>query len=840
MGFMNNQKPTATSGESSHEIIIEDDRTGMLPETLERAVLDHLYYTCSKNERTATAHDIFRAIVHATRDRLVHRWIKTQGTYYERDAKRVYYLSAEFLLGRSLGLNLINLGQYRVAKEMLLEHGVDLDRLVDQEQDPGLGNGGLGRLAACFLDSMATLGLPGYGYGIRYEFGIFEQIFRGGWQVERPDAWMRLGNDWEIPRHEHTVTVQFYGKTVETRGADGRLRVTWVDTQKVLAVPYDMPIAGYNNDMVNNLRLWASRASQELDLTIFNDGDYRRAVEEKSLSESISKVLYPKDDTPEGKELRLKQQYFFVCASIADIIRRYKKTHDSFDNFPDKVAIQLNDTHPSIAVAELMRLFLDEEGLDWEPAWELTRATCAYTNHTLLPEALERWPVSLFEKLLPRHLSIIYEINHRFLKTVHVKWPNDAQRQRQMSIIEEGREKQVRMANLAVVGSKSVNGVAALHTKLVKEKLFPDFYELWSERFNNKTNGVTPRRWLLSANRRLSAAVTARIGKGWITDLEELRELESLADDPSFHEELHLVKQANKARLASLIHARHGLEVDLSSIFDVQVKRMHEYKRQLLSCLHIISLYGALKKNPDLDIPSRTFIFGGKAAPGYVAAKLQIKLINDVAEMVNNDETISAKLRVVFLENYSVSLAEGIIPAADLSEQISLAGMEASGTGNMKLMMNGALTIGTLDGANVEIREAVGEESFFLFGLTVDEVQQHRDVGYHPQTYIDQSQTLAETLELIDSGVFCPDDPARFRPIVDHLRKVDTYMLCADFESYRRCQQSVGEAFRDRQGWMRRVVINLARSGVFSSDRTIRQYAQEIWKAEPIKIELDD
>lgn len=837
---MSNTTSDSLKRGEAHDVIIEDDRTGMHPEALERAVLDHLYFTCSKNEQTATAHDVFRAIVHATRDRLVHRWIKTQGAYYERDAKRIYYLSAEFLLGRSLGLNLINLGQYKLARAMLQEYGFDLERLVDQEKDPGLGNGGLGRLAACFLDSMATLSLPGYGYGIRYEFGIFEQRFRDGWQVEYPDAWMSLGNDWEIPRHEYTVMVQFYGRPVETRAADGRLRVSWVDTQKVLAVPYDMPIAGYNNDTVNNLRLWAARATNEFDLAVFNDGDYRRAVEEKALSESISKVLYPKDDTPEGRELRLKQQYFFVCASIADIIRRYKKTHDTFDEFPAKVAIQLNDTHPSIAIAELMRVLLDDEGFDWEPAWELTKASCAYTNHTLLPEALERWPLSLFQRLLPRHLSIIYEINRRFLRNVHVKWPNDDERRKRMSIIEEGASPQIRMAHLAVVGSHSINGVAELHTKLIKSHLLPDFFELWPQKFNNKTNGVTPRRWLLSANRQLSAAITNRIGKNWITNLEELKQLEQLADDQTFHAELHAAKAANKRRLADLIATRHGLTIDLDSIFDIQVKRIHEYKRQLLNCLHIVSLYNALKGDPKLDIPPRTFIFGGKAAPGYKTAKLHIKLINDVAEIVNNDDEISSKLKVLFLENYDVSLAERIIPAADLSEQISQAGMEASGTGNMKFMMNGALTIGTLDGANIEIREAVGEDNFFLFGLTTDEVQKLRLEGYKPGHFIRQSPSLAQAIEAIESGVFSPDDRGRYHPLTYDLRNTDKYMVCADFESYRSCQLSVGDAYLDQKGWMRRIVLNLARSGVFSSDRTIRQYAEEIWDVEPIEISLDD
>jgi starch phosphorylase len=831
-------KPLIARAEEAPEVIVEDDRSGMHPVALERAVLDHLYYTCSKDENTATALDIFLAVAHAARDRLVHRWIRTQQTYYEHDVKRIYYLSAEFLLGRSLGLNLINLGQYEVARRILKEYGVDLGRLLEQELDPGLGNGGLGRLAACFLDSMATLGLPGYGYGIRYEFGIFEQDIRDGWQVERPDAWVRYGNVWEIPRHEYTVPVQFYGRQVAEAAPDGSARMRWVDTQTVLAVPYDMPIAGYNNNTVNNLRLWSARASKEFNLAVFNDGDYRRAVEEKALGESISKVLYPKDNTPEGRELRLKQQYFFVRASIFDIIRRYLKAHEGFDRFPEKVAIQLNDTHPSIAVAELMRVLVDEQGLPWEPAWEITRKTVAYTNHTLLPEALEKWPVSLFERLLPRHLAIIYEINHRFLRELHVLTGGDSAKKQRMSIIEEGPDKQVRMAHLAVVGSHSVNGVAALHSQLIKTELMPDFAETFPDRFNNKTNGVTPRRWMLLANPRLSAAITERIGRDWICDLSQLRRLLDFVDDPDFADELRAIKKDNKLRLAGLVAKRYGLLLDPESIFDVQVKRLHEYKRQLLNCLHIITLYRAMRADPGLDVAPRTFLFGGKAAPGYAMAKLHIKLINDVASIVNADPATGGRLKVVFLHNYGVSLAERIIPAADVSEQISMAGMEASGTGNMKFAMNGALTLGTLDGANIEIREEVGEDNFFLFGLKAEEVQALKRSGYHPARYIERSAGLRETIEWIESGFFSPDEPGRFRPVTEALRSHDPYLVCADFDDYCLSHARVEQTYRDPQTWMRKVICNLARVGKFSSDRTIRQYAEEIWSAAPVEVQL--
>jgi len=817
-------------------IQVEDDRTGMSPSTLKRAVLDHLKFTRSRELRSATLLDVFFALSYAVRDRLVARWMKTQRTYHAVDPKRVYYLSAEFLLGRFLENNLLNLGVLELAREGLRQYDISLSDVLDQETDPGLGNGGLGRLAACFLDSMATLELPGYGYGIRYEFGIFRQDLVDGWQVEQPDTWLLYGCPWEIARPEYTVQVAFGGH-VEQRNDHGRLESRWVGSEKVLGVPYDYPIAGHGNNTVNTLRLWQARASEEFDLQVFNDGDYRRAVEEKALSESISKVLYPKDDSPAGKELRLKQQYFFTACSIHDIVRRYLAAHDDFDAFPDKVAIQLNDTHPAVAVAELQRVLVDDHDLHWERAWDITTRTLAYTNHTLLPEALEKWPLALFERLLPRHLQIIYEINHRFMRQVHVFAPGDDALKRRMSIVEEGSHKQLRMAHLAVVGSHSVNGVAALHSELVRKQLLRDFAQLWPERFNNKTNGVTPRRWLKVCNPGLAAAISQRIGDEWITDLMQLSKLADLADDPAFHEQLRAIKRANKRVLADIIRQRHGVDVGTDALFDVQIKRIHEYKRQLMSCLHVVSLYRRLKLEGGDAVP-RVVLFGGKAAPGYAMAKKHIKLINDVAAIINSDPAMQGRLRCVFMVNYNVSLAERIIPAADLSEQISLAGKEASGTGNMKFQMNGALTIGTLDGANIEIREQVGDDNFFLFGMNADQVSERRS-GYVPQRHIDQSEALQGALALIEDGFFSTDQPDLHHDVVRYLRHDDPYMICADFDDYLACQRRVEEAYADPQRWMSMVIANIAHAGAFSSDRTIQQYADDIWDAKPVHIELD-
>lgn len=833
-----------TQQQTRVEIQVEDDRTGMHPVTLERAVFDHLRYTVAKDERDANLRDIFLAVAHAVRDRLSYRWIQSQRTYHRQDVKHVCYLSAEFLMGRALGQNLINLGLYDMARDLLKKHSVSLADVLEQEIDPGLGNGGLGRLAACFMDSLACLELPAYGYGIRYEFGIFDQEIRDGWQLERGDAWLRYGNAWEIPRHEYTVTVPFYGKVQQTVDERGHFRAYWVDTQHVLGVPFDVPIAGFDNNTVNTLRLWSARATKEFNFSVFNDGDYRRAVEEKSNSETISKVLYPNDQSLKGKELRLKQQYFFVCCSIHDILRRFKQHHGTqFELLPDRAAIQLNDTHPAIAVAELMHVLIDKEMVPWERAWNITQRTIAFTNHTLLPEALERWPVSMFGELLPRHLQIIYEINHRFLKQVHIFSPNDADRQRRMSIIEEGPETLVRMAHLAVVGSHSVNGVAELHSQLVADQLMPDFAQMWPNKFNNKTNGVSPRRWILQCNPKLSSLITERLSSNhWVKNLSEFKNLSPLIDDASFIQALQEIKLHNKKRLARYVQRTLGIELNPNSLFDSQVKRIHEYKRQLMNCLHIIHLYRTIKLNPSVasEITPRVFIFGGKAAPGYATAKLHIKLINDVADMINNDPIVGDRLRVVFIPNYSVSLAELIIPATDLSEQISMAGKEASGTGNMKFAMNGALTIGTLDGANIEIRDEVGPENFFLFGLNVDEVKSVRAMGYNPRAYIERSPALKSVLEMLASGFFNPDDPARFMPIVNDLRNRDTYMICADFDAYVSCHQEAAQVYLDPPEWTRRVVHNIANMGKFSSDRTIHEYAQKIWHVKTTPIALDE
>ncbi|MCG8424631.1 MAG: glycogen/starch/alpha-glucan phosphorylase [Proteobacteria bacterium] len=833
------EQPTETTEEGKVVIKVEDDRTGMSPAALKRAVLDHLTFTRSKDVRSATVLDVCFALAYTVRDRLIQRWVKTQRTYQQEDPKRLYYLSAEFLVGRFLGNNLINLGLYEWAKRGLAEYDLELSQVLEEEHDPGLGNGGLGRLAACYLDSMATLELPGYGYGIRYEFGIFRQEIENGWQIEQPDEWNKYGYPWEVARPEYTTVVRFGGRVVQA-DENGRLRARWVDGHSVLGVPYDMPIAGYGNNTVNTLRLWQARASEQFDLKVFNDGDYRRAVEQKALSESISKVLYPKDDSLEGKELRLKQQYFFTACSLSDIVRRFKKNHESFDEFPDKVAIQLNDTHPAIAVPELMRVLVDVEGLDWERAWDITRRTLAYTNHTLLPEALEKWPLDLIARLLPRHLQLIYEINHRFLREVHIFAPGDSGRKQRMSIIEEGNHKQVRMAHLAVVGSHSINGVAELHSQLVREQVLRDFAELWPERFNNKTNGVTPRRWLLLCNPDLAAAITRRIGDGWVTQLDQLEGLERFADDEEFLDELRQIKRTNKLTLARIIEKRHGVVVDPDSLFDVQVKRIHEYKRQLLNCLHVIHLYRKLKfDNAGDDIVPRTFIFGGKAAPGYAQAKKHVKLINDVAEIVNSDRSLGGRIKCVFMANYNVSLAERIIPAADLSEQISMAGKEASGTGNMKFQMNGALTIGTLDGANIEIRQEVGDDNFFLFGLDANQVRECQAQGYSPEDYIARSPALRQAIELIERGVFSPHHPSLHSDVVHYIRHQDPYLICADFDAYVATQEQAALAYTDSMRWTEMTAHNIARAGKFSSDRAIRQYASEIWNTSPVHIELD-
>ncbi len=801
-------------------------------EALHEAFLTNLRLSRGKHESTATAYDRYLALARTVRDRIAARWIETHWAYHLADPKRVYYLSAEFLLGRSLRNNLQSVGLLDEARQALGELGVNLDDLEELEPDAGLGNGGLGRLAACFLDSLATLGYPAYGYGIRYEFGIFEQRFESGWQVERPDEWLRFGNPWEIVRPEYTVSVGFGGHTEEWYDAHGVWRVRWVPGVRVLGVPYDTPIAGHGLQTVNTLRLWSARASAEFDLDVFNQGDYVKAVEEKTASEVIAKVLYPSDSTWAGRELRLKQQYFFVACAIADIVRRYREDHPDFSAFSAKVAIQLNDTHPAVAVAELMRVFLDEQGLGWDEAWAITHATFGYTNHTLLAEALERWPVELFERLLPRHLQIIYEINARFLRQVLNRWPSDPARAARMSLIEEGPERKVRMAHLATVGSHKINGVAALHSALLQRDVLHDFAEMFPGRFTNKTNGVTPRRWLLSCNPRLAALLTECIGPGWETDLDRLEHFARFADDPAVRDRVRAIKRANKVDLAAWLQRQHGFAVDPDALFDVQIKRIHEYKRQLLNALHIVGLYLHAKRHPEAPRTPRVFLFGGKAAPAYRQAKVIIRFINAVADVVNHDPD-TRHLRVFFVPNYSVSLAERIIPAADLSEQISTAGKEASGTGNMKFSLNGALTVGTLDGANIEIREAVGAENFFLFGLTADEVADRLRAGYRPAEACARDPELQGLVDLVRSGHFSVGEPGLFRGLFDGLLHDDPYLVFEDYPAYAACQREVDARWAEPARWSEMAVRNIAMMGRFSSDRTIREYAQEVWGAVP-------
>jgi len=822
------------------DIQVEDDRTGMSVETLKRAFADNLFYVQGKSESIATPHDYYMALAYTVRDRLLQRWLQTAKTYSDKNVKSVCYLSAEFLMGRHLGNNLLNLGISEKIRQVVTEAGLNLDDLLEQEVDPGLGNGGLGRLAACFLDSLATLEIPAVGYGIRYEFGIFHQIIKDGWQVELPDKWLRLTNPWEIARPEACVDVQFGGHTETYSKHKGHSKVSWISERTVKAVPYDTPVPGYNTNMVNRLRLWKAEASDEFDFDAFNAGYYDQAVSDKMSSETISKVLYPNDNTPQGRQLRLEQQYFFASASLQDIIRHHLRHNENLDNLHERVAIQLNDTHPAVSIAELMRLLVDQHELYWDKAWDITQKTFAYTNHTLLPESLERWPIDLFGSLLPRHLEIIYEINHRFLEDIRTWYPGDEELAGKLSIIEEYPERAIRMANLACVGSHAVNGVAALHTELLKKTTLRDFAWLWPEKFYNKTNGVTPRRWILLSNPKLAELMTEKIGDAWLTDLDKLRQIEEFVEDPQFRARWQEIKQENKRNLAAYIWKHNNIEVDPHSIFDVQVKRMHEYKRQLLSVLHVIALYNQIKQNPNLDIVPRTFIFAGKAAPGYFMAKLVIKLINSVAEVVNKDPDVRNRLKVVFLANFSVSLGQRIYPAADLSEQISTAGKEASGTGNMKFAMNGALTIGTLDGANIEIREEARAENFFLFGLTASQVQEMKANGYNPMDYYNGNGELKNVIDNIANGYFSHGNTEIFKPIVDSLLYQDQYMLLADYQAYMDCQHRVSQAYQDQEYWTRMSIINSANMGKFSSDRTIREYCEQIWKVKPVKIELED
>jgi starch phosphorylase len=740
----------------------------------------------------------------------------------------------EFLTGRLLMNSLTNMGFTEECRGALNELDLDFERIREQESDAALGNGGLGRLAACFLDSMATLGLPGYGYGIRYEYGMFTQRIENGFQVEHPDNWLRYGNPWEFPRPEVLFPVKFGGRVVQFRDEEGDARFHWVDTEDVMAMAYDTPVPGYDTSTVNNMRLWSAKASRDFNLKYFNEGNYIKAVEEKNESENLSKVLYPDDTTLMGRELRLKQQYFFVSASLQDMLLRFTKYHASLDELPDKVAIQLNDTHPSIAIPELMRILLDIHHLDWNRAWDITRRTFSYTNHTLMPEALETWPVSLFETILPRHLQIIYEINSHFLENVRHNCPGDVDILRRMSLIDEEGDRRLRMAHLAIVGSHRVNGVAEIHTKLMKKTIFSDFERLFPGKIINITNGITPRRWLHQANPGLSELISSRIGGGWVRNLSELEKLIPLAADAGFRKQFRMAKLANKERLAEIIKMRLGLSVDPASMFDTQIKRIHEYKRQLLNVLHIITRYNRIRESGSGDLAPRTVIFAGKAAPGYAMAKLIIKLVHSVGDVVNNDPAVGSSLKVIFIPDYNVSNAEKIIPACDLSEQISMAGTEASGTSNMKFGLNGAITIGTLDGANVEIRDEVGDENIFIFGLTTDEVSSLKAGGYNPWEIYQSNADLRKALDMIAGGYFSPDAPDCFRPVFDSLTRTDSFLLLADYESYIKCQQLADALYSDQEEWSRRAIMNVALMGKFSSDRTISEYAGHVWGVKSI------
>ncbi len=816
-----------------------DTHVGLDAESIRRDVLDKLQHVQARFPEVATRNDWYLALAYAVRDRLLRRWTSTAHTYKDRAARTVCYLSAEFLLGPHLHNNIVNLGIESEVREALAALKLDFDALVEQEEEPGLGNGGLGRLAACYMDSLATRNIPAIGYGIRYEYGIFDQRIENGWQVEESDTWLRLGNPWEIPRPEIAYSVGFGGRTESWCDEQGRYRARWIPERTVRGMAYDTPILGYRTNTASLLRLWKAEAYQAFKLAAFNHGDYYGAVEEQCAAETITKVLYPNDEQIRGKRLRLEQQYLFVSCALRDMIRIHLQTAPNLDAFHQKYAVQLNDTHPAMAVAELMRLLVDEYLYEWDAAWEITHRTFAYTNHTLLPEALEKWPLPLFGALLPRHLEIIYEINRRFLDEVRARYPGDIERLRRLSLIDESGERYVRMANLASVGSSAINGVAQLHTELLGKSVLADFHDLVPEKFSNKTNGVTPRRFLRVANPGLAALISERIGGEWVRDLAQLRRLEPLADDAAFRAAFRDVKRANKTRLAARLLERTRVQADPESLFDIQVKRIHEYKRQHLNVLHAVTLYHRIKQDPTRQITPRTIIFGGKAAPGYWMARLIIKLIHSVAEVVNADPDVAGRLRVAFFPDFNVKNAQCVYPAADLSEQISTAGKEASGTGNMKFSMNGALTIGTLDGANVEIREEVGAENFFLFGLTAEEVERKKREGYRPWEIADADPELAAVLALIADGHFSPAAPHLFRPLTDGLLGRDEYLLLADYRSYIECQDRVAEAYCDPEHWTRMAILNVARMGKFSSDRAIEEYARDIWKVEPVRIELE-
>lgn len=806
-------------------------------EGIKALIMQQLRFGLARDPRTASKRDWWLATSKAVHCFLVERLMATQTKHREENVKRLYYFSLEFLMGRLYVNSFHSAGVVENMRTAISELGLDIDELREEEYDMGLGNGGLGRLAACFLDSLATLDLPAIGYGIHYQYGLFKQEFRNGYQVELPDDWMKFGTPWEIVRPEHTTEIDLYGQVENIFDDVGNYVSTWTGTKKLIGIPYDIPIPGYGTNTVNFLRLWSSKAAEDFNFEAFNRGGYDEAVRDKNISETVSKVLYPNDKTESGKELRLIQQYFFVACSLKDIIRRFRKNNSDWETFPEKVAIQLNDTHPAITVVELQRLLHDVYGLSWEKAWSIVTRTLAYTNHTLLPEALEKWSVGLFRKVLPRHLQIIFEANKRFLVEVEKVWPGDLDKVQKLSLIEEGDNQMVRMANLAVIGSHSVNGVAALHTQLLKSDLFPEFDELYPGKFNNKTNGITPRRWLLSCNPRLAGLISTRIGRGWERNLDELHALEPLVKDPEFQRQFMEVKHANKVDLASIIKEECGVIVDPSALFDVQIKRLHEYKRQHLNLLHILALYRRILQDPDYDITPRVFIFAAKAAPGYDLAKNIIKAINAVGAKINSDPRVKDRLKVVFLPNYRVSLAQKIVPAADLSEQISTAGKEASGTGNMKLSLNGALTIGTLDGANVEIREEVGSENIFIFGMTVEEVNELWKKGYNPHDFLQQHDELRAVVDWVGSNYFTADEPPGvFNMLRDNLVYHDPFLCLPDFRSYSDAQERVGVAFKDKARWAEMAILNTARMGKFSSDRTITEYAREIWQLDPVKV----
>ena len=817
----------------------ENIRTGLSVEAIKQSVLDNLYFHLAKVPNTANRNDWYMALAYTVRDRIVQRWIKTLQNFTE-DLTIVAYLSAEFLMGPHLGINLINLGIYDEVFQAVKELGLNLHKLAGQEEEPGLGNGGLGRLAACCMDSLATLEIPAIGYGVRYEFGAFDQEIRDGWQVEMTDKWLRHGNPWEIPRPEITYNVSLGGRTESYYDEQDCFRVRWIPKFSIKGAAYDTPISGYRVAATNLLRLWKSEAIESFDFEAFNIGDYFGAVNEKIASESISKILYPDDEPYAGKQLRLAQQYFFVSCALQDMIRLHLLRWKSIHTFANSFAVQLNDTQPAIAVAELMRLLVDEHLVSWDKAWYITQNTFSFTTHTILSEALDQWPLPLFAGILPRHLEIIYEINRRFLDEIWLKYPHNTDKLTRLSLIDESDQKYVRMAHLASLGSHTINGVSEIHSDLLKKALLPDLYELYPERFLNVTNGVTPRRWIVLSNPRLAELITNTIGDRWISQLEEVKRLESSAGDPDFIKKWQRVKYENKRDLARIIHNRTGISVNPDMLFDIQMKRLHEYKRQHLNVLHIITLYNRIKKNPVIDITPRTFIFGGKSSPGYFTAKLIIKLINSVAEVVNNDPDVAGRLKVVFFPDFNVKNGQRVYPAADLSEQISTAGREASGTGNMKFSLNGALTIGTLCGTNIEIREEVGVENFFLFGLTAEEICTMKSHGYNPMVYYNANPDLKEVIDLISSGFFSKRDVNLFKPFVDSLLCRDEHMILADYQSYIDCQDSVSTAFKDKEKWTNMSILTVARMGKFSSDRSIREYNEKIWHAAPLKIDIEN